>query len=570
MKTRKLSICNRFFLLFAFLMLAGTGLLGYFSFQKSQSALLTQIQANAINIASCASANIDGELLQRIHEGDEKSENYNTLVEQMALFRDNANLEYIYTLKLSGDKVVYIVDADLEEPASIGDECESTPAMLMALQTSASTVDEKTVTDEWGTHLSAYSPVFGSSGNIVGAVGVDISADWISEQIGAIRNTIILIATASGAVSLLGLYFLVRRLRGGLQKLNDKIKDLNSGDGDLTKEIDIKSGDELEVIAENVNQFIAQIRGLVKDVSASAQTLKATTVQLDDAVSVNTQTYTLMNSQIEEITASMEESSASGQIMEESLSCCKEYVEEFTKNIAEIAKKSEDAKKHADIALDTASNNREAALATMDKLKTRIVKTNEEIQSIKQVQTIAEEVSKIASQTNMLSLNASIEAARAGAQGKGFAVVAGQVGKLSQDINKAVMQINQINEQVLSATDTLSEVTESINRFINEDVAKDYDAFAAISEEYGNTTARVESEMGKLVEESGGILEKINESGLQVHTIAEMVRTTSESAVQLATSTSRLSQSMDVLAENARANSENSENLAGQISKYKY
>lgn len=570
MKTRKISICNQLFILFAFLILFGVGILGYFSYQKSKAALLVQIQNNAIDIASCAAANIDGELLETIKIGDEQSEDYETIINQMALFRDNAELEYIYTLRLDHNRVVYVVDADTEEPADIGDECESTPAMLLALQSNTSVSDEDTVTDEWGTHLSAYSSILSGSGKVVGAVGVDISADWIARQINQLRNLILTVGIVSCVISFLGLYFLVRRVRKSLMKLNDKIKDLSSGNGDLTQTIEMTSGDEFEVIAENVNQFIGQVRDLVGSVACSSTALESSGERLDNTITQNLQTQYDMSNQIEEITASMEESSASSQIMEDSLSECKNDIESFSARIEQIANNSKEAKKRAQIAFQTASANQSKAFSVVEELKEKLEKSNADILKIQQVQAIAEEVSKIASQTNMLSLNASIEAARAGEQGKGFAVVATQVGKLSADINRAVSQINQINEEILQAVTILTETTDSFTQFLTEDVAKDYESFTKISEEYGENTAHVESEMLQIFEDSARIFGKIDETNMQVHAIAEMVRTTSESAVQLATSTSELSKSMDSLSEASQTNAENSKKLNEEISKYKY
>lgn len=570
MKTRKLSISTRLFLLFSLLVLSGVSALGCLSYTKSKEALFTQIQSNAKNIASCAAANIDGEILKEITAGDEDTEQYNTVLSQLITFRDNAELEYIYTLQKHGtDDFFFVVDSDPDEPAAIGDECETTAAMLFAYNNSETLADEETVADEWGVHLSAYSPILDGI-EVVGLVGVDVSATWIAEQIASLRNLILIVSSAVFIVSFICLYFLIKQFRNGVIKLNDKVKELRSGNGDLTKRVDIKSGDELEVVAENMNCFLEQVRKLVKDVAASTKLLGEAGTQLGDTISENLQTHLSMNDQIEEITASMEESAASSQIMVESLSDCREEIESFTKSVSQIARNSKNAKIRANEVFDIASKNRERSLTTMEDLKVRIKKTSEDIQKIQQVQAIAEEVSKIAGQTNILSLNASIEAARAGEQGKGFAVVAGQVGKLSLDINKAVSQINQINEQILLAAKVLSETTENFTRFITEDVANDYNAFASMCEEYGKTTAFVESEMSRISEESNVIFEKINNVGLHVDTIAEMVRSTSEGAVKLATSTSQLSQNMETLSEASRINIENSQSLNAEIAKYRY
>ena len=101
-----------------------------------------------------------------------------------------------------------MVDADTEEPAAIGDECEATDAMLQAVAEQVTTADAETFTDEWGTHISAYGPVMNGL-EMVGMVGVDISATWISEQMTDLRNLVIVIAILTYLLSLVVLGFII-------------------------------------------------------------------------------------------------------------------------------------------------------------------------------------------------------------------------------------------------------------------------------------------------------------------------------------------------------------------------
>ena len=132
MKTRKMGIFNQLFLWLAVLLLLGNCLLGFFAYSHSKTALLRQIQGNAKNIAQCAAMSVSGDLLRTIEEGEEGSEAYNIILDELALFRDNAEIEYIYTLRQVGENYIFVVDSDLEEPASIGDECEFTEGLYLA------------------------------------------------------------------------------------------------------------------------------------------------------------------------------------------------------------------------------------------------------------------------------------------------------------------------------------------------------------------------------------------------------------------------------------------------------
>ena len=129
MKGHRRGIFKQLFLCLAILLLLGNAVLGALAYNRSEEALFKQIQSNAKNIAQCAAMNVDGNMLQGIAVGDEASEAYATVIDQLALFRDNADIEYIYTLRQVGaDNFEFIVDSDTEEPAAIGDECEATDA----------------------------------------------------------------------------------------------------------------------------------------------------------------------------------------------------------------------------------------------------------------------------------------------------------------------------------------------------------------------------------------------------------------------------------------------------------
>ena len=179
--------------------------------------------------------------------------------------------------------------------------------------------DDEPFADEWGTHVSAYSPVL-LGDEVVGAVGVDISANWIDEQMSSLRNLVIILCLTIYSVSLIILILLMMKFKRSMRKLNDKVKELASGSGDLTKEIDIYTGDELEVIANNMNSFIRQIRTLVIDVSNSVNEIIQSSEELNTTIINNNQIMSGMSSEIEDISANMQECSASSRLVSQNLS----------------------------------------------------------------------------------------------------------------------------------------------------------------------------------------------------------------------------------------------------------
>ena len=568
MKVRKVGIFTQLFIWLAILLLAGNAVLGFMAYSRSEAALFGQIQSNAKNVAQCAAMSVTGEILQTIDVGEEGSAEYQQIIDELAVFRDNADIEYIYTLQQTGDEsFIFVVDSDPEEPGAIGDECEMTQAMADAFTEKVTTVDDEPFTDEWGSHVSAYSPIFAGDA-VVGAIGVDISANWIDEQMENLRNLVILTCIVTYAISLTVLLLLMMKFRRGMNKLNNKVKELANGSGDLTKEIDIRTGDELEVIAGNMNMFIRQIRTLVEEVVQSADEIVSSGEKMNTTVSSNTRIMSGMNSELESISVNMQESARSSKELSQQLSESAEEIVAFAENVNQICTMIEKANESAQTSSATAVENQKNTLNSIHSMQTRMQKAEHDVEKITQVKQIAEEISNIASQTRILSINAQIEAARAGQAGAGFAIVATEVGTLSNEIDRAAAEINTINNEIISAVETLTTVLNEMITFVSTDVAKDYDSFAALGEEYGSTTSTIRTQMSAIGKQSASISRTISDINASVKEITHNVAVVSDSAGKLTKSTRQITESMDGMKSAAQHNSEHSRQLSSQVSKY--
>ena len=570
MKAWRIGIFEQLFVYLAVLLLGGNAILGVSAYHRSQESLFEQIQYNAKNIAQCAAMNVSGNILSEIQVGDEDTEAYLTIIDELALFRDNANVEYIYTLRQVQEGVFeFIVDTDIEEPAAIGDICETTEALSQSVAEQITTADDEAFTDEWGSHISAYSPILDEN-RVVGVVGVDISSNWLDEQMQMLRNLVVVTCIGTYLVSMFLLLGLMFKFKKGIRKLNDKVKELASGSGDLTKEIDVYAKNELGEIAGNMNVFIRQIRALVKEVVQSSEAILTTGEELNATVEDNNRIMTRMNVEIEDISVNMEKSVSSSTVMSESLAESARNITAFANDVDTICKMVQNANENAQRTAIVAKENRKTAMDSIHDLQIRMQKASQDTERITHVKRIAEEIGAIASQTRMLSLNAQIEAARAGSMGAGFAVVATEVGKLSDEIDVAVKEINDINNQVQNAVGTLNTILEEMIRFVSEDVAKDYDAFADLGEEYGVTTDTIYTQMTEIGSQSTQISQTIADINTDVQNVTQMVSSMSSNAQDLAHSNEKISESFKKLSDASQKNSENSGKLSEQVKKYTY
>lgn len=452
MKVRRISLTLQILLINVVILVVATAVLGTISVKQSASAMDHLIKQRMMDIANTAAAEIDGDVLDALEDGDQETAEYASVLEDLAAYRDNTDLEYIYCMEKSGSGFIFTVDADPEEPADWGDEVEVTDALVVA-GNGTGAVDDEPYADEWGNHYSAYSPVFTSSGKVAGIVGVDFSADWYDEQIANNIRTIVFTSLIILAVSILAILFLCSRINKGFKTLNNKLSDIADGSGDLTKKIEISSGDEFEVIAGNMNTFIDQIRDIVSGVKNNVDSSVSASNELTGITERATETMNELSNAISGVsTGALQQA--------EDVNNASENVRNIVNRLSEMSDTVETAKECTN---SMASNSNyvsgtfEELIASVQESMRELEQVTEEMGNVgsfvEEVINAADVINSIANQTNLLSLNASIEAARAGEAGRGFAVVAEEIGKLAVQSNESSASIKTIMDELKTQTD---------------------------------------------------------------------------------------------------------------------
>ena len=202
------SLSTKIILMVVAIVLFSGGIFCVISISRAQVAIRKAIQQRMVDIANCASGSVNGDILKDLYPGDEDTPEYKTVYDSIAVFRDNAELEYIYGIRDEGDgRFTFTVDPDLDAPANFGDEVKYTEALERASK-GVTAVDEVPYTDQWGEFYSAYSPVFDSAGRVVGIIGADFSREWFDGQLrdqmlpNVLSYVVILLVTLLAAVAL--------------------------------------------------------------------------------------------------------------------------------------------------------------------------------------------------------------------------------------------------------------------------------------------------------------------------------------------------------------------------------
>lgn len=569
MKVRKISITTQILIVISVLLLAANVILGIIVMNRVKGALLKSIQDKMISIADSASAAVDGAALERYRENNDDEDAFNTVMDTLVLFRDNAEIEYIYTIYApGGDKFEFIIDSDPEEPANCGDEIEYTEGLAAAARGTAA-YDDEPYEDEWGRHYSAYSPIYNGK-SIVGIIGIDISFDWYEQQVSSLRRIILGICAGAFIISFLIVFFICSRIKKSFAVLDEKLGDIANGSGDLTREINLDSGDEFEVVADKVNKFIREVQGLASGVSGVSKDVLKIGDELKETAERNTDSIHSINNEIESISVNMEECGASANTTSRTLADATRDIEALTEEIAQVHEIVNNANKSAQTASKHALDERAIAIKTLNEIEERVNIASKDASKIEQVREIAEQITEIASQTQILSLNAQIEAARAGDQGAGFAVVATEVGHLSTEITEAVSRINDINKQVIDAVTKLIDSSKEMSEFMGRTVTADYDSYADIGREYGDTTLSIDEALNSLQNRSDDISRNVKQVDATIGEISNSVNECADKASDLAGAAASIAGSMDGLQNASLKNSEQARLLGEKISKYKF
>ncbi len=270
-------------------------------------------------------------------------------------------------------------------------------------------------------------------------------------------------------------------------EVQDIIGDINSGKGDLTARIKVRTGNELVFIRDGINEFIETLQQVMREVKDGTRILTDSSDRMTSQIAAANDNITNTSAALEELSASMDNVSTTASHIKDQLNDVRDAVESINGEVASGKERAKEIQKEADAIKTEAMQKKENTGARMEALSQTLDASVKESEQVNQIGELTKVILDIASQTNLLALNASIEAARAGEAGKGFAVVAQEISALADNSRQTAGNIQTISENVTQAVKELSNNAIEVVDFINSTVIADYEAFVETGEKYENT-----------------------------------------------------------------------------------
>jgi len=302
-----------------------------------------------------------------------------------------------------------------------------------------------------------------------------------------------------------------------LNHLLGSLRDMNNGSGDLTRRLPQQGKDEVGKIVEEFNGFIGQLQSIITDVVRSGNHLNETAGGLLNVISGAEKGMLKQQGETMHVVTAMNEMSST--------------VQEIARNAAQAAEAAEQADKEALQSKQVVSGTKEAISTLADEVEKATQVIHQLETDSDNIGTILDVIREIADQTNLLALNAAIEAARAGEQGRGFAVVADEVRSLASRTQDSTQQIKEMIERLQAGAGNAVKAMETGRTQAQDSVHQATQAevsLEVITKAVG-TINDMNMQIASAAEEQSSVSEEINRN---IHNISQVTDETSKGVQQ--------------------------------------
>ncbi len=360
-------------------------------------------------------------------------------------------------------------------------------------------------------------------------------SEALMANIDTTRNTLVVLVAAGTLLGILGGLLLAGFVSRPLCQTVAAMEDIAEGEGDLTRRLPVRGSDEIAMLASAFNRFVEKVQGVVRQVAGSTSQLAAAAEEMSLITDETRKGVQRQRNETEQVATAMNE---------------------MTATVQEVARHAESAAGAAQQADEEANAGRQVVQGTVEAihhLAGEVEKAADVIghleQDSEQIGSVLEVIRGIAEQTNLLALNAAIEAARAGEQGRGFAVVADEVRSLASRTQESTEEIQQMIEKLQAGARDAVKVMETGRSRAQESVEQAGLAGQALEGITGavDQITTMNNQIAEAARQQGEVAEEINHNIINISQVADETATGTDQLANASADLARLSAELQSL-----------------------
>lgn len=371
------------------------------------------------------------------------------------------------------------------------------------------------------------------------------------------------------AISIIALLFVVfavvtmviKPLLRTQKEINGIIVNIDNKKGDLTQRVTPINNAEVDAVGKGINVFMTKLQAIFKAVVTNSARMERVVDDVRQSVQTSNSSVSDLSALTEELSATMQDISENASVINTNTDNVAKEVELIAEKTDELTGYTKDMKAHAQSMESVARTNMESTDRKVSEILEVLQKAIEDSNSVKQVNSLTNDILNIASQTNLLALNASIEAARAGEAGRGFAVVASEISQLAAASQEAANNIQRINAVVTNSVNNLSDNANGLVSYINDSILPEFERFVESGVEYNDKASFIEGTMTDFKEKTDSLKQSMLEISSSINTISHAINEGVNGVVSAADSTQLIVEDMDNISHKMDENYEIADSL---------